>query len=81
MYGPAQAGRTRNRHRARLRQPQVVEDMVRRRRSTLNADDRIEADVVESEEFRAHHNHSAYALIGGGGTSATNALRNTRTAV
>jgi GTP cyclohydrolase IB len=29
----------------------------------LNADKRIEAYVVESENFESIHNHSAYALI------------------
>ena len=29
----------------------------------LNADDRIEAYIVESENFESIHNHSAYALI------------------
>ena len=31
--------------------------------AALNADDRIEAYVVESENFESIHNHSAYALI------------------
>jgi GTP cyclohydrolase I len=29
----------------------------------LNADDRIAAYTVESENFESIHNHSAYALI------------------
>jgi GTP cyclohydrolase I len=29
----------------------------------LNRDDRIEAYVVESENFESIHNHSAYAYI------------------
>ena len=29
----------------------------------LNADDRIDAYIVESENFESIHNHSAYALI------------------
>ncbi len=43
--------------------PKFVEDMVRDVASALNADDRIEAYVVESENFESIHNHSAYALI------------------
>jgi GTP cyclohydrolase I len=31
--------------------------------TVLNADPRIEAYVVEAENFEAIHNHSAYALI------------------
>jgi len=40
-----------------------VEDMVRDVAATLNRDERIEAYVVESENFESIHNHSAYALI------------------
>jgi GTP cyclohydrolase I len=29
----------------------------------LNQDERIEAYVIESENFESIHNHSAYALI------------------
>jgi len=43
--------------------PKFVEDMVRDVAAALNADDRIEAYVVESENFESIHNHSAYALI------------------
>jgi GTP cyclohydrolase I len=43
--------------------PKFVEDMVRDIAGTLNRDDRIEAYVVESENFESIHNHSAYALI------------------
>ncbi len=43
--------------------PKFVEDMVRDVAARLNADDRIVAYVVESENFESIHNHSAYALI------------------
>jgi GTP cyclohydrolase I len=43
--------------------PKFVEDMVRDVAATLNADDRIGAYSVESENFESIHNHSAYALI------------------
>jgi GTP cyclohydrolase I len=43
--------------------PKFVEDMVRDVATRLNADDRIGAYVVESENFESIHNHSAYALI------------------
>jgi GTP cyclohydrolase I len=43
--------------------PKFVEDMVRDVAAVLNADDRIDAYVVESENFESIHNHSAYALI------------------
>jgi GTP cyclohydrolase I len=43
--------------------PKFVEDMVRDIAAALNADDRIAAYVVESENFESIHNHSAYALI------------------
>lgn len=43
--------------------PKFVEDMVRDVATALNADDRIEAYTVESENFESIHNHSAYALI------------------
>ena len=43
--------------------PKFVEDMVRDVAAVLNADDRIEAYIVESENFESIHNHSAYALI------------------
>ncbi len=43
--------------------PKFVEDMVRDVAAELNADNRIEWYVVESENFESIHNHSAYALI------------------
>jgi GTP cyclohydrolase IB len=43
--------------------PKFVEDMVRDIAAVLNADERIEAYKVESENFESIHNHSAYALI------------------
>ena len=43
--------------------PKFVEDMVRDVAARLNADERIDAYVVESENFESIHNHSAYALI------------------
>jgi len=43
--------------------PKFVEDAVRDVAAVLNADDRIDAYVVESENFESIHNHSAYALI------------------
>ena len=43
--------------------PKFVEDMVRDVAAALNADKRIDAYVVESENFESIHNHSAYALI------------------
>jgi GTP cyclohydrolase I len=43
--------------------PKFVEDLVRDVAAVLNADARIEAYVVESENFESIHNHSAYALI------------------
>jgi GTP cyclohydrolase IB len=43
--------------------PKFVEDMVRDVATRLNADDRIAAYIVESENFESIHNHSAYALI------------------
>ncbi len=44
-------------------QPKFVEDMVRDIAAVLNRDERIDAYVVESENFESIHNHSAYALI------------------
>jgi len=46
--------------------PKFVEDMVRDIAAGLNQDARVEAYVVESENFESIHNHSAYALITGG---------------
>lgn len=43
--------------------PKFVEDMVRDVAALLNAENRIDAYVVESENFESIHNHSAYALI------------------
>jgi GTP cyclohydrolase I len=43
--------------------PKFVEDMVRDIAAVLNEDERIEAYVVESENFESIHNHSAYAVI------------------
>ena len=43
--------------------PKFVEDMVRDVAARLNADTRIDAYSVESENFESIHNHSAYALI------------------
>jgi GTP cyclohydrolase I len=43
--------------------PKFVEDMVRDVAAVFNAEPRIDAYVVESENFESIHNHSAYALI------------------
>ena len=43
--------------------PKFVEDMVRDVAAVLNADKRVDAYIVESENFESIHNHSAYALI------------------
>jgi GTP cyclohydrolase I len=43
--------------------PKFVEDMVRDVAARMNADERIGAYVVESENFESIHNHSAYAMI------------------
>ena len=43
--------------------PKFVEDMVRDVAAVINLDERIDAYVVESENFESIHNHSAYALI------------------
>jgi GTP cyclohydrolase I len=43
--------------------PKFVEDMVRDVAAVLNDDERIDAYVVESENFESIHNHSAYALV------------------
>jgi GTP cyclohydrolase I len=43
--------------------PKFVEDMVRDIAHRLNQEPRIDAYVVESENFESIHNHSAYALI------------------
>ncbi len=43
--------------------PKFVEDLVRDVAAALNKDARIDAYVVEAENFESIHNHSAYALI------------------
>lgn len=43
--------------------PKFVEDLVRDVAAALNQDTRIDAYVVEAENFESIHNHSAYALI------------------
>lgn len=43
--------------------PKFVEDLVRDVAGRLNSEDRIDAYIVESENFESIHNHSAYALI------------------
>lgn len=43
--------------------PKFVEDMVRDVAARLNAEPRVDAYTVESENFESIHNHSAYALI------------------
>jgi len=43
--------------------PKFVEDMVRDVAAQLNADDRVCAYTLESENYESIHNHSAYALI------------------
>lgn len=43
--------------------PKFVEDMVRDLAASLDQEARIDAYVVESENFESIHNHSAYALI------------------
>lgn len=43
--------------------PKFVEDMVRDVAAAFNDDDRIDAYVVESENFESIHNHSAYAMV------------------
>lgn len=43
--------------------PKFVEDLVRDVAASLNKDARIDAYIVESENFESIHNHSAYALI------------------
>jgi GTP cyclohydrolase I len=43
--------------------PKFVEDLVRDIAVRLNADDRVDAYVIEAENFESIHNHSAYALV------------------
>jgi GTP cyclohydrolase I len=51
--------------------PKFVEDLVRDVAAALNLDARIDAYVVEAENFESIHNHSAYALIENDKTSRT----------
>jgi GTP cyclohydrolase I len=46
--------------------PKFVEDIVRDIAARLSDDKRINAYIVESENFESIHNHSAYALITNG---------------
>jgi GTP cyclohydrolase I len=43
--------------------PKFVEDLVRDVAAALNQEARVDAYVVEAENFESIHNHSAYALI------------------
>lgn len=43
--------------------PKFVEDLVRDIAAALDADARVEAYIVESENFESIHNHSAFAVI------------------
>jgi GTP cyclohydrolase I len=43
--------------------PKFVEDLVRDVAASLNAEPRVDAYIVEAENFESIHNHSAYALI------------------
>ena len=43
--------------------PKFVEDIVRDVAAAMNGEPRIDAYVVEAENFESIHNHSAYALI------------------
>jgi GTP cyclohydrolase I len=43
--------------------PKFVEDLVRDIAAALNADKRVEAYEIESENFESIHNHSAFAMI------------------
>ena len=43
--------------------PKFVEDLVRDIAVRLNADQRVDAYVIEAENFESIHNHSAYALV------------------
>lgn len=43
--------------------PKFVEDMIRDVAAQLNAEDRIDAYTLETENFESIHNHSAYAYI------------------
>jgi GTP cyclohydrolase I len=46
--------------------PKFVEDLVRDIAARLQADPRVDAFVVEAENFESIHNHSAYARIARG---------------
>jgi GTP cyclohydrolase I len=46
--------------------PRFVEDLVRGVAARLDADPRLDAFVVEAENFESIHNHSAYARIARG---------------
>ena len=52
--------------------PKFVEDIVRDIATRLNADERIAAYSVETENFESIHNHSAYAMIEHDKTSVVN---------
>ncbi len=43
--------------------PKFVEDIVRDVAAAMNAEPKIDAYIVEAENFESIHNHSAYALI------------------
>lgn len=43
--------------------PKFVEDIVRDVAIRLNADERIQAYTIETENFESIHNHSAYAML------------------
>jgi len=51
--------------------PKFVEDLVRDIAARLNADPRVLAYTVESENFESIHNHSAYAFIQGDKTATS----------
>lgn len=51
--------------------PKFVEDLVRDIAAHLNADTRVEAYTVESENFESIHNHSAFAVIARDKTEST----------
>ena len=60
---PAQAPRRKYVTERAYDNPKFVEDMVRDVAGVMNREPRIDAYVVESENFESIHNHSAYALI------------------
>ncbi|MEW5771819.1 MAG: GTP cyclohydrolase FolE2 [Pseudomonadota bacterium] len=53
--------------------PKFVEDLVRDVAAALNQEPRVDAYVVEAENFESIHNHSAYALIEHDKVAATKA--------